>query len=80
MWDEALEYGTRGTKLMQHLLSALSKPVFWDRTFVHCKDSIPTWQSYPLVSQHLTDFDLNTIKNWLENKDLFCIVLWLGMV
>ena len=28
-------------------------------------------QSYPqhLVSQHLTDFDLDTITNWLEIKD-----------
>lgn len=65
------EYGTRGTKLMQHRFSALSKLVFGDRTCAHCKDSIPTWKSYPqhLVSQHFTDFDLNTIKNWLENKD-----------
>ena len=70
-WDEALEYGIRGIKLMQHLFFALSKPVFGDRTCAHCKEGIPMQQSYPqhLVSQHLTDFDLDTIKNWLEIKD-----------
>ena len=31
IWDEALEHGIRGTKLMQHLFNALSKPVFGDR-------------------------------------------------
>ena len=71
MWDEALEYGIRGTKLMQHLFGTLSKPVFGDRICSYCKDSITVLQSYPqhLVSQHLTEFDLNSIKNWLENKD-----------
>lgn len=46
---------------------------YWDRLCPHCKDSIPVSQSYPqhLLSQHLTDFDLNTIRNYLENKDLF---------
>ena len=29
IWDEALEYGICGTKLMQHLFFALSKPRFW---------------------------------------------------
>ena len=53
--DEALEHGIRGTKLMQHLFNALSKPVFGDRICPHCKDSIPVSHSYPhLVSQHLT--------------------------
>ena len=56
IWDEALEYSIRGTKLMQHLFFALSKPVFGDRTCAHCKDGIPMWQSYPqhLMSRHLT--------------------------
>ena len=71
LWDEALEHGIHGTKLMQHLFNALSKPVFGDRICPHCKDSIPVSQSYPqhLVLQHLTSFDLDIVKNWLENKD-----------
>ena len=47
------------------------QPVFGNRMCPHCKDSIPVLQSYlqHLSSQHLTAFDLNTMRNQLENKD-----------
>ena len=59
IWDEALEYGVRGTRLMQGLFGALAKPTFGDRACPHCNTIIPA--SY---SEHLF-----AVVMWLENKD-----------
>ena len=69
VWDEALEYGVRGTRLMQGLFSALSRPTFGNKSCPHCKDTIPT--SYPehLFAKHLVNYYVDTIVGWLENKN-----------
>ena len=68
VWDEALEYGVRGTRLMQGLFSALSRPTFGNKSCPLCKDTIPT--SYPehLFTKHLANYNVDTIVGWLENK------------
>ena len=38
IWDEALELGVRGTKLMQGFFSALSRPTFGERLCPYCGD------------------------------------------
>ena len=50
MWDEALEHGIRGTKLMQHLFNALSRPVFGDRICPHCERQHPSVTVIPTTS------------------------------
>ena len=69
LWDEALEYGVRGTRLMQGLFAALTRPVFGGRACPHCKDVISS--SYPehLFTKHLVSYNLDTIALWLENKN-----------
>ena len=69
VWDEAFEYGVRGTKLMQGLFSVLSRPTFGNKSCPHCKDTIPT--SYPehLFAKHLVNYNVDTIVGWLENKN-----------
>jgi hypothetical protein len=68
VWDEALECGVRGTRLMQGLFGALAKPSFGDKTCCHCSDAISA--SYPehLFAKHLTDYNVDTVVSWLENK------------
>ena len=64
IWDEALEHGIRGTKLMQQLLM-LYPNLCLGTDFVLTVKTASQYhvQSYPqqLVSQHLTGFDLNII-------------------
>ena len=69
IWDEALEYGVRGTKLMQGLYGALARPTFGDGVCPQCKNTIRV--SYPehLCTDHLTGYNLDTVVTWLENKD-----------
>ena len=69
VWDEALEYGVRGTRLMQGLFSALSRPTFGNKSCPLCKDTIP--MSYPehLFTKHLVNYNVDTIVGWLENKN-----------
>ena len=69
VWDEALEYGVRGTRLMQGLFAALSRPVFGEKVCPTSKDVIST--SYPdhLFSNHLVKYNISTIVLWLENKN-----------
>ena len=68
-WDEALEYGVRGTKLMQGLFGALARPTFGDKASPHCNETISS--SYPehLFTKHLTDYNVATVVMWLEDKD-----------
>ena len=40
IWDEALEYGVRGTRLMQGLFGALARPTFGDKACPHCNETI----------------------------------------
>ena len=40
LWDHALDYGTKGTKLLQILFSSLCQPLFSDRHYHHCENSI----------------------------------------
>ena len=69
LWDEALEYGVRGTRLMPGLFAALTRPVFGGRACPHCKDVISS--SYPehLFTKHLVSYNMDTIALWLENKN-----------
>ena len=69
LWDEALEYGVRGTRLMQGLFAALTRPVFGGRACPHCKKVISS--SYPehLFTKHLVSYNMDTIALWLENKN-----------
>ena len=69
IWDEALEYGVRGTRLMQGLFGALAKPTFGDRACPHCNTIIPASYSEHLFAEHLTSYKLDTVVMWLENKD-----------
>ena len=65
IWDEVLEYGVRGTKLMQGLFGA----TFGDKACPHCNETISS--SYPehLFTKHLTDYNVATVLTWLEDKD-----------
>ena len=45
IWDEALKYGVRGTRLMQGLFGALARPTFGDKACPHCNETISS--SYP---------------------------------
>ena len=69
IWDEALEYGVRGTSLMQGLFGALAKPTFGDRACPHGNTIIPASYSDHLFTEHLTGYKLDTVLMWLENKD-----------
>ena len=40
VWDEALNLGTKGTKLSQNLFKALCRPLFGDRSCKLCSVSI----------------------------------------
>ena len=40
LWDHALDYGTKGTKLLQILFSSLCQPLFSDRHCHLCENSI----------------------------------------
>ena len=54
IWDEALEYGVRGTRLMQGLYGALAKPTFGNKACPRCN-------TYPehLFTKHLTCYHHN---------------------
>ena len=68
IWDEALESGVRGTRLMQGLFAVLSRPVFGDRACPRCKGIIST--SYPEhITKHLSKYSIDTVVLWLENKN-----------
>ena len=69
IWDEALEYGVWGTRLMQGFYGTLAKPTFGDKACPICNTTIP--DSYPehLFEEHLTEYNLDSIKMWLEDKD-----------
>ena len=69
IWDEALEYGVRGTRLMQGLFGALARPTFGDKACPHCNETISS--SYPehLFTKHLTNYNVATVVTWLEHKD-----------
>ena len=69
IWDEALEYGVRGTRLMQGLFVALARPTFGDKACPHCNETISS--SYPehLFTKHLTGYNVATVVTWLEDKD-----------
>ena len=69
LWDEAFEYGVRSTRPMKGLFSTLSRPTFGNKSYPHCKDTIPT--SYPehLRVKHLINYNVDTIVGWLENKN-----------
>ena len=69
IWDEALEYGVRGTRFMQGLFGALARPTFGDKACPHCNETISS--SYPehLFTKHLTNYNVATVVTWLEHKD-----------
>ena len=46
LWDQAMDLGTKGTGLIQCLLSSLCRPVFGDRQCPHCGDKIPLSQNF----------------------------------
>ena len=68
IWDEALEYGVRGTRLMQGLFRVLAKPTFGDRACPHCNDTISSYPEH-LFAKHLTEYNVDTVVRWLDNKD-----------
>ena len=67
LWDQALDYGVRGTKLSQSLFRCLTKPLFGDRVCNLCVSIIPTPMSYfeHLCSTHI-DFDSTSLPLILE--------------
>ena len=69
LWDEALDFGTRGTRLMQGLFGALSTPTFGDRICRHCNATIPGSYSDHLFSDHITKYNHDSVVQWLESKD-----------
>ena len=69
IWDEALDFGVRGTRLMQGLFGALTTPTFGDRTCRHCNATIPGTYPDHLFSDHITDYNHDLVARWLESKD-----------
>ena len=78
IWDEALEFGVRGTRLKQGLFGALTTPTFGDRICRHCSatGTIPGTHSDYLFSEHTADYDHDSVVRWLENKDLKMYSSW----
>ena len=76
IWDEALELGVRGTKLMQGLFNALSRPTFGERLCPHCGDKIPSNYYEHLFSSHLPEskYSTETTIQWLENKNFHDLI------
>ena len=68
-----LEYGIRGTKLIQNLYCYLSRPrsIFGERKCPLRSAHIVVGQSYPLhlFPHYLEQFNLDTVILWLENKN-----------
>ena len=69
IWDEALEFRVRGTRLIQGLFGALTTPIFGDRSCCHCNATISGTYSDHLFSEHIVDYDHDLVVQWLENKD-----------
>ena len=69
IWDEALKYGVRGTRLMQGLFGALARPTFGDKACPHCNETISSSYHEHLFTKHLTDYNVATVVTWLEEKD-----------
>jgi len=65
-WDETLDYGVRGTRLMQSLFSTLSRPLFGNRLCLHCNLSFHQ-DLFSIL--HLTTFNSQDITYWLEEKN-----------
>ena len=76
IWDEALELGVRGTKLMQGFFNALSRPTFGERLCPHCGDKIPSNYYEHLFSSHLPEskYSTETTIQWLENKNFHDLI------
>ena len=55
LWDQTMDLGTKGTGLIQHLLSSLCHPVFVDHLCPYCGHEIPSNQIFfdHLCSEHL---------------------------
>ena len=67
--DQVLEFGVRGTRLMQTLFNSLSRPVFGNKSCPHCEDTIATSYQEHLFSSHLNKYNTNDIVMWLDNRD-----------
>ena len=73
MWDEALDFGVRGTKLMQVLFGSLSRPVFGDKLCPHCGVALCESYQEHLFSHHLPDKYSIDRTTWLNSRDHKCL-------
>jgi hypothetical protein len=62
LWDQALDLGTKGTKLTQNLFYSLCQPIFADRQCHYCENRIPSGEN---VFDHLCNAHLH--KPYNEN-------------
>ena len=52
-WDEALEYGIQGTRLMQGVYRALAtEPMFGDKACTHCRNTFSIANNIVLGRSH----------------------------
>ena len=66
IWDEALDFGVRGTKSF----STLFRPVFGDKMCPHCGVAMSTSYQEHLFSNDLSDkYPIDEIIIWLNNGD-----------
>ena len=63
LWDEALEFGVRGTRVMQGLFGTLTTLTFSDRI---CRHFLMLGYMY---SELTADYNHDSVVRWLENKD-----------
>ena len=57
------------TRLMQGLFGVLVKPIFGNKASPHCNDTIPASYAEHLFAKHRTDYNVDTIVRWLDNKN-----------
>ena len=69
LWDQALDQGTMGTRLIQCLFSSLCRPILGDRSCHLCSTEIPLNQSFfdHLNFSHLdNNYNQDVVKTILE--------------
>ena len=74
MWDEALDFGVRSTKLMQVLFGSLSRPIFGDKLCPRCGVALCESYQEHLFSHHLPDkYSIDRTITWLNSRDHKCL-------
>ena len=84
VWDEALNHGTKGTKLSQNLFRTLTRPLFGDKLCNLCSASITgqpmlnnSVQCTPSRWQELYPLSLRQSQNYFQTHH--CLVLTVNL-